>query len=218
MKKILTIFVFASLIFSLGFVFAAQGINGSGQIGEVVAQGELNGSGTSNSDATALSQRGPPVEGQYRNAEGQVYAMEMSQERMRITAGNFSAQCSEECNMTQEKVQEQTKLHVALSNGKNAEIKVMPDVAAQKALGRLRLKNCVEEEGCVLELKEVEKNDDTSLAYELKRERKAKLLGFIGTNMNVEAQVDAETGEILKTKKPWWAFLASEPEEVEEIA
>lgn len=25
-----------------------------------------------------------------------------------------------------------------------------------------------------------------------------------------EAQIDAETGEVIQTKKPWWAFLASE--------
>jgi hypothetical protein len=31
--------------------------------------------------------------------------------------------------------------------------------------------------------------------------------------MDVQAQVDAETGELLKVKKPWWAFLASEPQE-----
>ena len=31
--------------------------------------------------------------------------------------------------------------------------------------------------------------------------------------MDVEAQVDAESGEVIQTKKPWWAFLASEPVE-----
>ena len=31
--------------------------------------------------------------------------------------------------------------------------------------------------------------------------------------MDVEAQVDAETGKVIRTKKPWWAFLASEPAE-----
>jgi len=31
--------------------------------------------------------------------------------------------------------------------------------------------------------------------------------------MDVSAQIDAETGEIIRVKKPWWAFLASEPEE-----
>jgi hypothetical protein len=31
--------------------------------------------------------------------------------------------------------------------------------------------------------------------------------------MQVRAQVDAENGEVIRTNKPWWAFLASEPEE-----
>jgi hypothetical protein len=30
--------------------------------------------------------------------------------------------------------------------------------------------------------------------------------------MQVQAQVDAETGEIIQVNKPWWAFLAVEPE------
>ena len=37
--------------------------------------------------------------------------------------------------------------------------------------------------------------------------------------MHVQAQIDAETGELIRAKKAWWAFLASEDdeEEVEEI-
>jgi hypothetical protein len=31
--------------------------------------------------------------------------------------------------------------------------------------------------------------------------------------MQVSAQVDAENGEVIAVKKPWWAFLASESEE-----
>jgi hypothetical protein len=31
--------------------------------------------------------------------------------------------------------------------------------------------------------------------------------------MHVRAQVDADTGELIKIKKPWWAFIASEPSE-----
>jgi hypothetical protein len=31
--------------------------------------------------------------------------------------------------------------------------------------------------------------------------------------MQVQAQVDAENGEVIQTHKPWWAFLASESEE-----
>ncbi len=31
--------------------------------------------------------------------------------------------------------------------------------------------------------------------------------------MQVQAQFNAESGEIIIVKKPWWAFLAIEPEE-----
>ena len=37
----------------------------------------------------------------------------------------------------------------------------MPDVASEKALERLKLKNCVEEERCSIELKEVGQNKKT---------------------------------------------------------
>lgn len=32
--------------------------------------------------------------------------------------------------------------------------------------------------------------------------------------MQVQAQVNAESGEIIIVNKPWWTFLAIEPEEV----
>jgi hypothetical protein len=31
--------------------------------------------------------------------------------------------------------------------------------------------------------------------------------------MQVQAQVDAENGDVILAKKPWWAFLATESEE-----
>ena len=95
----------------------------------------------------------------------------------------------------------------------NAEVKIMPNTASERALERLRLKNCVEEAGCTIELKEVGKGDKVKPAYEIKTQRQSKVLGLFKAKMDVEAQVDAETGELIKTKKPWWAFLASEPAE-----
>jgi hypothetical protein len=47
----------------------------------------------------------------------------------------------------------------------------MPDVASKRALERLRLKNCVEEQGCSIELKEVGKGKNMKLVYELKSQR-----------------------------------------------
>jgi len=106
-----------------------------------------------------------------------------------------------------------TKLKAKMSNGQIKEIKIMPDAASKKALQRLRLKNCVEEEGCTLELKEVGSGKDKQLAYELQAERHSRILWMFRKKMEVKAQIDAETGELIRVKKPWWAFLAAESEE-----
>jgi|GEM_PF-6117628 len=108
----------------------------------------------------------------------------------------------------QDRERNQTKLKVKLSNGRNAEIKIMPDVASQVALEKLRLK--CETRNCTLELKEVGNN---KVAYELNTEKQAKILALIKSKMQVKAQVDAETGELIRVKKPWWAFLATEEQE-----
>ncbi|MCD6367895.1 MAG: hypothetical protein J7L45_02295, partial [Candidatus Aenigmarchaeota archaeon] len=98
-----------------------------------------------------------------------------------------------------------TVLRAKLSNGKYAEVKVMPDTASERALERLRLKNC--EENCQIELKEVDKDQEKKVVYEVKAKKKARLLGFLPVEMTVEADVDAENGEVIQVKKPWWAFL-----------
>ncbi|MFH1501243.1 MAG: hypothetical protein ABIE22_04835 [archaeon] len=131
--------------------------------------------------------------------------------RVRLEVGGVSVDC--DCEMKQEKIQNKTKLSVSMSNGKNAEIKVMPDSASEKALKRLRLRVCSEENKCQIELKEVGSGDKTKLAYELKTQRQSKVFGLFKAQMQVQAQVDAENGEVIKLEKPWWAFLASEPTE-----
>ena len=35
--------------------------------------------------------------------------------------------------------------------------------------------------------------------------------------MNVQTEIDPETGEVIITSKPWWAFLVSEDDEVPEV-
>jgi hypothetical protein len=109
--------------------------------------------------------------------------------------------------------QNKTKLRVKLSNGRNAEVKIMPDVASERALERLRLKVCSEANNCSIELKEVGQGNQTRAAYEIQAERHAKLLAMFRLKMQVKTQIDAETGEVISVKKPWWAFLATEPEE-----
>ena len=130
------------------------------------------------------------------------------QNRMSLKVDNTEAESS--LQIIQEQLQERIKLHAQLSNGKNAEIKVMPDSAAQKAQERLRLKVCSAENGCTLELKEVGSGDQIRAAYEVQAQKQSKLLGLFSKKMQVRAQVDAESGEVIQAKKPWWAFLASE--------
>jgi len=98
------------------------------------------------------------------------------------------------------------KTFTTLSNGMNAEIKVMPDSASEKALEVLSAK--CEETGCEIELKEVGKGNETKAAYEVKAKKEVKVLGFINAQMRTQAQIDAGTGEVVKTRNSWWGFLA----------
>jgi hypothetical protein len=90
-----------------------------------------------------------------------------------------------------------------LSNGRKAEIKVMPSTASERAYERLG------ELGFNVEIKEVGKGENTKLMYELSKEKEAKILGLFRARGKVSALVDAETGEVEKVNRPWWAFLAS---------
>ncbi len=150
--------------------------------------------------------------GSYTTENGeQVQVQEQSNNKFQIKSGEVSVQTSME--MTKEQTQNKTRLKVKLSNGKDSEVKVMPDTASEKALERLRLKACSEENGCQIELKEVGLGEQVRAVYEIQAQKEAKIFGLFKTRMQVKAQVDAENGEIIRTQKPWWAFLASESEE-----
>lgn len=131
-----------------------------------------------------------------------------SNNQVQLKSGNSEAQTS--MKMTQEQTTTGTKLQVQLSNGKNAEVKIMPDTASEKALEQLRLKTCTSESGCSIELKEVGSGNQTRAAYEIKTQANAKFLGLFKTKVNVQAQVDAETGDVIKTSKPWWVKITPE--------
>ena len=136
--------------------------------------------------------------------------------RNRLRVGNISADC--DCGLSQEQDpgQNRTRLYAHLSNGRKTEVKVMPDSASEKALERLRIRVCSGINNCSIELKETGTGNKTRVMYEVQAERHGRILGVFRAKMQVRAQVDAETGE-MKVKKPWWAWLASEPiEDTEE--
>jgi hypothetical protein len=106
--------------------------------------------------------------------------------------------------------EEEAKLQVTLSNGKKAEVKVMPSTASETAIAKLELKVCSAENNCEIELKETGTGSEAKLTYEVKAKKESRLFGFIKKDMEVEVQLDAETGVVVKAHKPWWAFLAAE--------
>lgn len=111
---------------------------------------------------------------------------------------------------TKLEVSEETQARVRLSNGQNAEIKVMPNTASETAIARLRLNVCTEENNCTIELREVRANNEVRAAYRVEAEKQYKVFGLFKAKANVNSDVDAETGEVLSTSKPWWASLSSE--------
>ncbi len=92
---------------------------------------------------------------------------------------------------------------VILSNGNEATLKVTSNEAKQTAQANLNVSDC---SSCTVELSEVK----AQLAYKVTTKKQAKVLGFIKTNMDVTANVNAETNQLISIQKPWWSFLAVE--------
>lgn len=117
---------------------------------------------------------------------------------IKIKSGEVEAVTSEEVSVIK------SKLIMKTSNGINSEIKIMPKTASETAIAKLGKLNFT------IELKETGKGDNIKPIYELKAKKQGKILGIFKVEGEVSTQIDAETGDIISTKKPWWAFLASE--------
>lgn len=112
-------------------------------------------------------------------------------------------ECVKEKTCPNNSNEENNKCYKTLSNGRKAEIKIMPDTASATAIARLG------DLGFTIELKEVGKGDDVEPVYELTGNKQGKFLGIFKIMTSEIVQVDAETGEVKKVIKPWWSFLAS---------
>ena len=146
--------------------------------------------------------------GTYSVGDGQqLQVKQQNANQFELQSGNSVAQTS--MQMNQEQTQTGSQLSVQLSNGQNAEVKIMPDAASAQAMQQLQLNVCSEENNCQIELKEFAQGNQIKAAYEVQAQKQAKVFGIFGTQMNVRAQIDAETGELLSKKKPWWSFLAT---------
>ncbi|MBX4195998.1 hypothetical protein KW805_00210 [Candidatus Pacearchaeota archaeon] len=134
---------------------------------------------------------------------------DLTPEQKAIIAGRINAKTG--LNLTTEDIGNGTLgsiLRVYLSNGRKADVKIMPDRASATALKRLRTK--CENDNCTIELKEVGNGNKTRIAYEVRTEKDSRVFLIFNKKMVVAADVDAETGTIISVHKPWWSFIAKE--------
>lgn len=209
MKKTLVLItmalLFTSLVLAAPELTATKAPEDKGSLDSTTGPDGASGNGTA---LQTEHSAGEPMariqgDGQFMLQNGEKLSYSSEGTKTKIQSGEHTATC-EGCNLNEEN----GKLKATMSNGQNAEIKVMPDTASEKALERLRMTSC--DGNCTIELKEVGTGGQTKMAYEVQAQKEARVFGIFKTKMDVEAQVDAETGEVIKSKKPWWAFLASE--------
>jgi len=92
------------------------------------------------------------------------------------------------------------KLYGVFRNNETREIKALPDQVKERI--RERLERQLENENISL---------DDNGTYQYQADRKARLFAFIPVTVMVRAEIDPETGNIIKiSKNPWWFFLARE--------
>jgi uncharacterized membrane protein YkoI len=83
------------------------------------------------------------------------------------------------------------------------EIKITPEEASQIAVERFG-------EVSKNELIEIKNSNNVpyNFVYSLIVQKKVKIFGFLKKNMDISIEINAQTGKVLKSKNPWWSFLA----------
>jgi hypothetical protein len=102
-------------------------------------------------------------------------------------------------------------LRVYLSNGRFAEVRILPSTAAQTAIDAAQAR--CENNNCTVELKETGNStnqSDVRAVYEVEVEKDAKVFGVFNSRMPLKVEVNAETGDVVRINRPWWSFMAVE--------
>jgi len=99
------------------------------------------------------------------------------------------------------------KIYAVNKNNETIRIKLLPDQVKEKI--RERIKKHLEGENITL-------NEDGT--YEYRAKKRARLFFMIPVDVEVTGEFDAESGKILRVRNSWWAFLAKDEVEDEEIA
>jgi len=96
------------------------------------------------------------------------------------------------------------KVYGTFKNNETKEVRILPDQVKEKIRERLARE---------LEGEEIELDEDG--VYQVQSRKRARLFGFIRVRERVRAEINSETGEIIRVRNSWWGFLARD--EVEEI-
>ena len=229
----MAIAVIAMLLVSGTIAFAVSNHSNGNGAGE---QFDQNMTSTNDSDDDGLSN--VSMKGnKTNNGIGQVLSAQIREAKEALRAGNYSGPQGQllqvsvlahnlialrvdnttaetDLNITAETDSEgNSTLMANMSNGRNREIKIMPDRAAQRALDALKLKVCSPDNNCTIQLKKTGSAVNETLKYEMQVERHSRILGIFEAKMLQRAEIDAETGNVTSVQKPWWAFLATEEPE-----
>ena len=110
-------------------------------------------------------------------------------------------------------IENETKIRARLRNGNFVYIYILPEQALERARERFRLRQELMENNdsnFSLELKERTSENVSRVFYEIEADKPGKFLGLFRTNFRMNAEVDVETGEVIRINRPWWAFLVAE--------
>ncbi len=143
---------------------------------------------------TCPTVQGKPIEVEIATSQGPntISVGKGTNDAMIITEGKTAVSTSTHL------VIEDKKLMMNTTQG-TKEIKIMPSTASETAINQLQLKNY-----------QIELKDVGQPVYEITGTKDVKVMGIFNAQMLITSSVDATTGSVGVTAKPWWSFLAKE--------
>ncbi len=218
MKKsviVLVIIGFLLIGLTMGMIYAKKGVNFGGSTKGANAPSDstsVSDSGTSDSESSKESDKKTSGE-EFIQVQTSIDETRNEIQVTTSTGGGSKSKLTlreKEVVSDLELKQEVTgEVKVKLSNGRKAEVKVMPNTASRIALAKLRSQNRT------LELKEVGKDDDLNVVYISETNKSTRVLGVFKAKYKLKVDIDAQTGNVVKLDKPWWRFLTKDIEEPE---
>ena len=108
------------------------------------------------------------------------------------------------------------EITITQADGEVISVDILPDEALEIARQRLRFRGRfrnLNESDISMNLEEITHNNIPRVVYNIQANQNGRFLGIFKLAMDVEAQVDPETGEVITASRPWWAFLVSVDED-----